>query len=470
MSHDILAGSTARTWRHNRCITASLLATSVIVLAGCRNDCSEGQGAYSANNGAFPGCEDGSGSGDSSGANPSEPMNPCGNGALDPGEDCDGTLLGDKTCTRADSKYTGGELSCTDSCTLDTSQCTWCGDGITNGNESCESNDLAGQDCVSQGFAGGTLKCSADCTAFDASSCVSAVCSNGVRETGEQCDCGQSMICTVAQLGGAMLDCTSLQAPAGGNYSGGLLKCDSMSCTYDVSACEYCGDGVPNGGEACDDGNMMNTDMCTSACELPVCGDTFVQAGEQCDDGNLEKGDGCDDGCKHEYVMFVTAGEHPADFGKGGEGIAGADKICAAAAGSAGLLGTYLAWVSSDGKDAKDRLPAGKPLVRRDGATIVANSSDLVEGDTTMLMNKINVSEAKGSVTGYAWTGTSKTGTSTGVNCVGWTYNMDDEGGNVGSPGLADKKWTSITPPVNDAGKGLCNATNHLYCFRQLEP
>ena len=36
-----------------------------------------------------------------------------------------------------------------------------------------------------------------------------------------------------------------------------------------------CGDGVVDEGEACDDGNRIDTDLCTSACELARCGDGF---------------------------------------------------------------------------------------------------------------------------------------------------------------------------------------------------
>ncbi|HMV65928.1 MAG TPA: DUF4215 domain-containing protein [Myxococcota bacterium] len=58
-----------------------------------------------------------------------------------------------------------------------------------------------------------------------------------------------------------------------------------------------CGDGTVDVGEACDDGNTLNTDTCTSTCQLPVCGDGYVQAGEQCDDGNHYNNDMCTNAC-----------------------------------------------------------------------------------------------------------------------------------------------------------------------------
>ena len=48
-----------------------------------------------------------------------------------------------------------------------------CGDDSIGVGESCDGADLGGASCVSQGYASGTLTCSASCT-FNTSSCVSA--------------------------------------------------------------------------------------------------------------------------------------------------------------------------------------------------------------------------------------------------------------------------------------------------------
>jgi len=60
-----------------------------------------------------------------------------------------------------------------------------------------------------------------------------------------------------------------------------------------------CGDGVTAiGWEICDDGNTDNTDECTEDCHLPRCGDGYVYAvDEDCDDGNREDGDECPSSC-----------------------------------------------------------------------------------------------------------------------------------------------------------------------------
>jgi len=64
--------------------------------------------------------------------------------------------------------------------------------------------------------------------------------------------------------------------------------------------CELCGNGVLDAGETCDDGNTVDDDGCSSACQLEVCGDREKQANEECDDGNTVSGDGCSSTCREE--------------------------------------------------------------------------------------------------------------------------------------------------------------------------
>jgi len=49
-----------------------------------------------------------------------------------------------------------------------------------------------------------------------------------------------------------------------------------------------CGNGVLDGGEECDDGNLLDDDACLSTCEFARCGDGFLENDvEQCDGSNL---------------------------------------------------------------------------------------------------------------------------------------------------------------------------------------
>jgi len=48
----------------------------------------------------------------------------CGDGTIDPGEDCDGVELGGLGCADVDAMFTGGTLACDGSCSFDTSGCS----------------------------------------------------------------------------------------------------------------------------------------------------------------------------------------------------------------------------------------------------------------------------------------------------------------------------------------------------------
>jgi cysteine-rich repeat protein len=78
------------------------------------------------------------------------------------------------------------------------------------------------------------------------------------------------------------------------------------ACTAPV-----CGDGVQEGFELCDDGNVIGGDGCTATCVNEECGDAILTPDEECDDGNLDDGDGCDSNCTTTACGngILTAGE-----------------------------------------------------------------------------------------------------------------------------------------------------------------
>jgi hypothetical protein len=47
----------------------------------------------------------------------------CGNGMVDPGEDCDGDAPITSTCAELDDAFTGGTLGCAANCSFDTTDC-----------------------------------------------------------------------------------------------------------------------------------------------------------------------------------------------------------------------------------------------------------------------------------------------------------------------------------------------------------
>jgi hypothetical protein len=88
-----------------------------------------------------------------------------------------------------------------------------CGNGRHDVGETCDGSILAAQTCVSLGFAGGNLACNATCDGFDTSMCVMSICGNGVKEPGEVCDgddFGGNTCVTLAQgFTGGELGCSS---------------------------------------------------------------------------------------------------------------------------------------------------------------------------------------------------------------------------------------------------------------------
>lgn len=63
---------------------------------------------------------------------------------------------------------------------------------------------------------------------------------------------------------------------------------------------QACGNGIVESGENCDDGNTADGDGCSADCVAEACGDGFITPNEQCDDGNVFAGDGCGLTCKDE--------------------------------------------------------------------------------------------------------------------------------------------------------------------------
>ena len=124
---------------------------------------------------------------------------------------------------------------------------------------------------------------------------VTPICGNGFPQGAEACDDGN-----LASGDGCSATCT---------------KETGFTCTGSPTACTaVCGDGLVVGKEGCDDKNAVASDGCTGTCAVApgwsctgtpstcqrICGDGLVLAGEPCDDGNLIAGDGCSPTCQLE--------------------------------------------------------------------------------------------------------------------------------------------------------------------------
>lgn len=208
----------------------------------------------------------------------------CGNGVIDPGEDCDlrskdtqGKLVDTPIFKIAICGQ--GELICLPNCTLKPGACkTYCGDGEVNGKEECDGDDFA-VECVD-----GKFMCRADCT-LDKSQCH-AYCGDGViTPPKEHCEPGM--------------------VPKGVCYDG-TVTC-KKDCTLDLLSCnQFCGDEVQNGPEPCDGPqigsschNASGVLSCSEACTIKTngcdayCGDGKVNGFEECDKDDFKGSKPC---------------------------------------------------------------------------------------------------------------------------------------------------------------------------------
>jgi len=214
-------------------------------------------------------------------------------------------------------------------CSADCAQIiAWCGDGTQQSNEICDLG-VNNTDYCDYGESSCTV-CSTNCKTVAG---IISVCGDSKTDTsnGEVCDNGANNgAYLLTAPGSCNTDCKG--RGEGGFCGDGTIhgaegeECDngenngSSFCTYGPSICElcstscktvqgearYCGDGLINGGENCDNGEE-NGDYgkCKTDCTGPGvrCGDgnTDTEYGEVCDDGALNGEYGyCAFDCKSE--------------------------------------------------------------------------------------------------------------------------------------------------------------------------
>ncbi len=162
-------------------------------------------------------------------------------------------------------------------------------------------NDLEGMPCT-RNSQQGTIDLVFGPGAVARTRCVlpgdGPVCGDGVMEGGEACDDGN---------GNPTDGCTNTCQVAScgdGVARQGVEQCDTGGQTDVCDAnctTAYCGDGTTNGarGEVCDGGGFTNA--CDNDCTVAACGDGFTNpvAGEECDDGNQVNTDNCTNMCQY---------------------------------------------------------------------------------------------------------------------------------------------------------------------------
>ncbi|WP_428269502.1 DUF4215 domain-containing protein [Haliangium sp.] len=186
------------------------------------------------------------------------PIERCGDGARNVGEDCDdGNLIAGDGCS---------ELCRTEVC----------GNAVVDYAEECDDGNTAPGD---------------GCDGL----CRTEACGNARVDIDEQCDDdnttpgdGCSPACTIEECGNGVVDID--EECDDGNIASG----DGCS---DQCQAEVCGNARVDAGELCDDGNTAPGDGCSDRCEVEDCGNERVDYGEACDDGNHLSGDGCSYDC-----------------------------------------------------------------------------------------------------------------------------------------------------------------------------
>lgn len=158
------------------------------------------------------------------GCDDEQPKNSCGDNFLDPDEECDTLKFGGVTCENLG--LSGGNLSCSSNCKIITDGCTGeCGNGLLEEGETCDGTVLPVTDCAQledYNFTSGTLSCKSDCT-WDFDQCNSAECGNNIIDTNEECDGDDLQGVTCETLG----------------FSGGMVSCHPTNCLIDSSDCHY---------------------------------------------------------------------------------------------------------------------------------------------------------------------------------------------------------------------------------------
>jgi len=163
---------------------------------------------------------------------------------------------------------------------------------------------------------------------------------------------------------------------------------------------------------------------------------------------------------KVKMQIFISSKEYSGNLQR----VSGADKQCQELAETAGLEGTFKAWLSTREVDAMERFDGSdKSYYDVLGVRIANNFNDLANGDFVNLLKTTETGAALPAGVSV-WTGTEKGGAKKGDTekgqpyCNFWTTETSPLVGSYGQTGQSGAKWA-------DAGTAKCSRKLRLYCI-----
>jgi hypothetical protein len=235
-----------------------------------------------------------------------------------------------------------------------------------------------------------------------------------------------------------------------------IIDPNAKLCALGEDGCSCTVGGGCDPGLTCREGMCVDPDAPMSTTGATTTSDTQADT----DPSTTEPDDTTGDETGHVEAgpnyLFVTSTVH---IGGSLGGLEGADALCQARADAAGLAGTYRAWLSGPGVDARDRFAGARGWVRTDGKPFANSITQIVDGKFWYPPTLDENGDLPASW--EVWTGTDLNGIGYdhgGNFCSGWTSEDAEIFALQGDRESARPWWT-------DSHIRRCNETGRLYCL-----
>ncbi|MBX3216958.1 MAG: hypothetical protein KF850_33305 [Labilithrix sp.] len=220
------------------------------------------------------------------------------------------------------------------------------------------------------------------------------------------------------------------------------IACNAITGAADLRA----DDEAPDGGELVVDGGRL-------APEPPAGDDAGSDAEAAADASLIADADADADAADAPAAkrVFISSTTVAGNLG----GLAGADARCNELAEAAGLEGTFVAWLSAAGADARDRVGGPGPWLLVGTSAVAVTRAQLTQPPITRAIDRTETGEE---AAGIVWTGTTASGVHGGETCSAWRRTLGGIGG-TGDARTSTAAWTA-------ASTSSCSFARRLYCFQ----